>query len=255
MERLLRMKSGISKRFSMKGMTIITEVIFLAIIISLIFLVYSVASPMIYGMQVSSAFDQAKSMMLKLDDIVQDVASQTKGGRRTFPLTMGAGMLQVDEDKDTIKWVLDSDMMIVSPRSMQQVGNLRVGSNLDAHAYAGTLDGQPAYVLENQRLTVYIRRIGSSGSPQAYSTSDLLLGVYNKPMSAWLDLNRMEISIDKHPDSMSGTGYTELAQAGYNMPSGQVLAHINTSYAFLDNYTVSFTLESGADFLILEAGA
>lgn len=239
----------------MKGMNILTEVIFLAVIISLIFLVYAMASPIMYSMQVSGAFEQAKSMMLSLDDLIHEVASEGKGGRRSFHVTLGAGTTTLNESTDSISWALDTDAMIVSPRSMQQIGNLIVGSNLDTQAYEGSYSGQDAYVLENSILRVFVSKIGSEQSPQPYNTSELLLGVYNKKLLRWMPMERLEISIDNSLASMSGTGYTELATAGYNLPKGEVLAHISTPYTYLNNYTISFSLESEADFLIIEGAS
>jgi hypothetical protein len=236
-------------------MTIITEVLFAAIVISLIFIVYAMASPIIYSMQVSSAFDHSESFMLDLDNVIQQVASEGRGSRRSVYVSMGAGTVSLNETTDTIKWVLESDTALISPRSVQQVGNLLVGSNLDVMAHEGTYQGQGAYVLENQRLRVYLKKIGSATAPASYSTEDILLAVYNKNENKWMPLERLEISVDNNPDSMSGTGYTELVSEGYNLPRGQVLAHINTSYAFMQNYTISFTLESGADFVIIGAEA
>ena len=236
-----------------KGMSIITEVIFLAVIISLIFLVYSIAAPMIYTMQVSSAYEQGKTMMLELDEMIQDVADQRKGGRRSIFVTLGAGTTILDPLTDTMIWVLDTDAMVVSPRSMQQVGNLIIGSNLNAMAYEGNLSGTDAYILENQNMRAYIRKIGSPVSPTSYETKDLLLGVYNKKMYKWMPLDRLEISIDSSPDSMNGIGYTELVTEGYALPWGEVTAHINTSYKFQGNYSISFALESGADFITIGA--
>jgi hypothetical protein len=234
-----------------KGMTIIAEVVFLAIIITLIFLVYSIASPLLYSMQASSAFDQAKSMMLSFDEVIQDVASH--GGRRSFHVTLGSGTAALNESTDSILWHMDTETMVVSPRSMQSIGNLIVGSNLDVMAYEGSYSGTDAYVLENGILRVFIRKIGSEASPQQYHTSDLLMGVYNKNLLRWMPLERLEISVDRSQESMNGTGYTELAVQSYNLPRGEVLAHINTSYSLAHNYTVSFSLESGADFLTIAA--
>jgi hypothetical protein len=234
----------------MKGISISTEVIFLAIIVTMVFLVYSISSPVIYSMQATSMFEQTKSLMLELDDAIQDVASQGKGSRTTLSVTMGAGELVLDEDLDTLKWSMETDSEIVSPRSMQRIGNLVVGSNLDVRAYENQSLG--AYVLENQHLIVNLQKIGSEGSPQAYNTSEVLMGIYNKDLGRWLDMERLEISIDNSPDSMNGTGYTELAVGGNALSRGQVMAHMSSSYVFLNNYTVTFTLESGADFLIIE---
>lgn len=234
----------------MKGITIITEVIFLAIIISMIFLVYTMASPTIQSMQASSAFVSAKSFMVELDDLIQEVASGGKGGRRSLYATMGAGTLLLNESGDSIVWHLDTDFPILSPRSMQRIGSLIAGSNLDVMAYQGSYQGTDAYVLENQHLRVFIKKIDS---PTSYNTSELLMGVFNKKLSGWMPLTSLEISVDKNPNSTLGTGYTEFVSEGYTLPSGKVLAHINTTYPFMSNYTIAFTLESGADFLIVEA--
>ena len=50
----------------MKGISISTEVIFLAIVVTMVFLVYTMASPMIYTMQAASVFEQTKSFMLEM---------------------------------------------------------------------------------------------------------------------------------------------------------------------------------------------
>jgi len=235
----------------MKGVYVIsTEVIFLAVVVTLVFLVYTMAVPVISTMQASAVFDQSKSMMLKLDEAIQQVASQGKGSRTTVYVNLGAGELTVDDDLDVIKWSMQTDSPIVSPRSMQRFGNLIVGANLDVRAYEN--ESQNAYVLENQHLMVFFRRIGGPGNWTTYNTSNVLLGVYNKNLGKWMDLDRLEISIDGSPDSMNGTGYTELVDEGNALPRGQVVMHMNTPYVYLHNYSVTFTLESGADFFIIE---
>jgi hypothetical protein len=234
----------------MKGLGISTEIIFLAIIVTVVFLVYTMAAPVIYSMQAAAVFEQTKSFMLDIDEAVQDVASQGKGSRKTLHVTMGAGELELDDELDSIKWTLETKSMIVSPRSMQQIGNLMVGSNLDVRAYENQSLG--AYVLENQRLKVFLKKVGSESSQVAYNTSDILMDIYNKDIDMWLDLDRLEISVDNNQQSMSGTGYTEIVTPGNTLARGQVKAHIDTPYSFLNNYTVTFTLESGADFIIIE---
>ncbi len=234
----------------MKGISISTEVIFLAVIVTLVFLVYSMSAPVIYSMQAASIFEQTKSFMLELDDAIQSVASQGKGSRTSLYVTMGAGTLEMDDELDSIKWALETDSMVVSPRSMQQIGHLTIGSNLDVRAYENTTLG--LFVLENQHLKVHFSKIGNESSHQVYNTSDILTGIYNKDLDEWMDLERLEVSIDSNPDSMNGTGYTEIVVEGDTLPRGQVKAHMSTSYSFLNNYSVTFTLESGSDFLIIE---
>ena len=81
----------------MRGISLVTEVIFLAVVISLILLVYTMADPVLSSMQASSAFEQTKSFMLNLDEVIDEVSSQGKGSRRSIYLTMGAGMLTMNE--------------------------------------------------------------------------------------------------------------------------------------------------------------
>ena len=163
--------------------------------------------------------------------------------------------MTLNESTDSIVWHLATDNMILSPRSMQRIGNLIIGSNLDTKAYEGTFNGQPAYILENEYLRVYFNKTGSSSAPQMYNTSEILLGIYHKDIKQWMPMKSIEFSIDGSALSMNGTGYTELSPAGHNLPMASVIARINTSYSFQNNYTITFSLESGADFLIIESSA
>lgn len=232
-------------------MTIIAEVLFIAIAVVMVYLVYSMSAPVMSSMQASSSFEQTKSLMLDLDSAIQDTASQGRGSRSTLYLATGAGQLTLDDDHDVIKWTLATDADVISPRSMSKAGNLIVGSNLGAMAYENASAG--AYVLENERVLVHIRKIGSPSSPACYNTSDLLMGIYNKDLRMWMNLSRLEISIDNDPLSTNGTGYTKLSETGYALPRGEVSASINTSRTYIQNYTVVFSLEAGADFLTIEA--
>ncbi len=235
----------------MKGLSIISEVLFLAVVITLIFVVYSMSAPVVQTMQTSSVYEQTKSLMLDIDKSVRDIASQGKGSRTSLYVTSGAGAITLYEDKDLIKWELETGSMVVSPRSMQRIGNLVAGSNLDAMAYENGTEG--VYVLENARLIVHIKKVGSASAADAYNTSELLQGIYNKELSQWMDIDRLEISVDDNSTSMNGTGYTEIVEQGYSLPAAQVKAHMSSGYAYLPDYVVIFTLESGADFLTIEA--
>ena len=235
----------------MKAVSLISEAVFVAIAVVMVFLVYSMSAPVISSMQASSVFEQTKSLMLSMDDAIQDAAAQGRGSRSTLYVTTGAGELSLDEEHDTIKWTLPTDARIISPRSMSRAGNLIIGSDLSAMAYENETVG--SYALENERLIVHIRKVGSVSSPVYYNTSSLLMGVYSKDLGLWMNMSRLEISLDGDPSSMNGTGYTQLSEEGYALPRGEVLASISTSYEYVQNYTVTFSLEAGADFLTIEA--
>jgi hypothetical protein len=235
----------------MKGMAFISEAILLAVTVVMVFLVYTMSAPAIASMQASSTFEQTKSAMLSLDSAIQNAASQGKGSRSTLYVTSGAGVLELDSDRDMILWTLSTDANVVSKRSMSKAGNMVSGENLRAAAYENESEG--VYVLENDRLIVHILKVGSESSHAYYNTSDLLVGVYNKDLGSWMGLSRLDISLDGSPMSQNGTGYTQLSAEGYALPRGEVMAHMASGYEYMENYTIIFSLEAGADFITIEA--
>ncbi len=233
-----------------KGISLISAVIFIGLTISVIALVYQAGMPIVDKMQASAAIERTKNNFVKLDDIIQRVASEANGSRRTLSFKIDPGELVVDDANDIIYWIFETSAPVFSPRTASYYGNLAFGSNLETKAYEGDYSGIQSYILENKHLKVYIRKIGSSDNMQNYETSNILLGVYQKDLGKWMDA-ALEISIDDDISSISGTGYTKLEKPGSALPYGKVTAYM---YSSPINYFINFTLESGADFIKIEGG-
>ncbi len=233
-----------------RGMSLISGVIFLAITIAVTVLIYEAGMPAIQKMQAASVIEKMKDTFTELDKIIRKVASEGKYSKRTVYLRVDPGRLTVNETTDSIYWEVETDTPVISSGTSQRFGNVIIGANLEASAYEGTYEGTDAYILENEYLRVYIKKIGSSGSYASYSTSDILLAVYNKDTKNWLDLHSLQISIDNKVTSMSGNGYTAMLDSGYNLPYAAAFARMNSSYI---DYYINFTLTSGADFIEIEA--
>jgi len=232
-----------------KGISLISGVLFLAITITATVLVYELGMPIIKQMQAASTIDQMKAVFAELDQQIQQVASEGKGSKRTYYLRLDAGEFSVNSSKNTIEWEYEIDVEVISPRTAQWIGNTIIGSNLETKAYESTHDGTPCYVLENEHLKVYINRTGSASSHAQLSTSDLLIGIWQKDLSALLGLDSLNITLDNKASSQAGSAYTGIERLGDDLPYATVFAYMNTSY---DQYFINFTLESGADFLIIE---
>ncbi len=232
-----------------KGITLISGVLFLAITITATFIVYEAGMPVIKKMQAAAAVEKMKDVFSQLDEIIREVASEGRGSKRTIYFKVDPGKLVVNESNDFIYWELETDSKLLSPRTSKTFGNIVIGSNLNTYANETQFQGNDAYVLRNEHLAVYIKKIGSPNNYTSYTTRDLLLGMYNKDLSTWLDLENLEISIDNSINSVSGNGYTQLSSTGYNLPYATVTARMNSSYI---DYYIKFTLESGADFLEIE---
>jgi hypothetical protein len=232
----------------MKAVTMVSAVVFIAITISIMALVYQAGLPIIHRMQSSASMDRMTSAFSDLDGVIQQVASEGNGSRRIFDLDSGEGRLSLDPDNDEIAWQLNADSSVLRPRTGRYIGNVAAGSNIESSLHEGVHGGGPAYIMENARLRAYIRKIPAG---QAYSTGDLLLDIYQKDLGEWLPFDYLNISLDGEEASKSGTGRTEPERLGMNLHRAQVTAFMDSSYA---EYSVSFTLESGADFLVIESG-
>ena len=233
----------------MKAIALISAVIFIGLTLAVTVIVYNAGMPVVMRMQHAAAVEKMKGVFSETDRIIEDVASEGNGSKRTVNLRFDIGILTLNGSSDRLYWDFDSESLLVSPRTSVGFGNVVFGSKLETSAYEGTYGITQAYVLENEHIRACFRKIGSPSSPQAYGTSQLLLAVYQKDLGQWMPLQSLEISLDNDPGSEAGTGYTVLEQAGSDLPYATVSAYMASGYA---NYFINFTLESGADFLIIE---
>jgi archaellum component FlaF (FlaF/FlaG flagellin family) len=234
----------------MRAVTLISAILFIAITISVVAIVYQSGMPLIERMQQTAALGRMSEAFSEIDSLVRVVAHEGNSSRRVFDLRVSMGRFAIDAANDLILWQLSTKNTIIPPRTAEFFGNLIVGSNLGSSASEGDYQGTPAYVLENEHLRVYLRRIGSPESHQDYDTADVLLAVYQKDSDQWLPLEALEISVDDDPSSSSGSGYTLLERSGDILPYGRVNAYMDSAWG---KYYINITLESGADFLQIEA--
>jgi hypothetical protein len=228
-----------------KAISILSAVIFVGFTISMIAIVYQTGMPIIERMQSSAAVENIKSSFIELDERIQRAASEANGSKRTLSFRIEPGDLVVDDVNDLVYWVLDTEAPVYSPRTATYYGSMSFGSNLETNTYEENYMGTDSYVLENDHLKVYIKKLGSSTSMVSYETGELLVAIYQKDQDQWMN-GKLEIMVDSN--SLSGTGYTELRKEGKLLPYGEVVAYMDS----VTNYFINFTLESGADFITIE---
>jgi hypothetical protein len=233
----------------MKAVALVSAIVFLAITISAIGLIYTTGMPIIERMQEAAAVEGMKNSFVELDKIIQRVASEGNGSRRIVDMEIDVGRMAVDSSQDSVLWGLETENNIVSARSAQNMGNLVFGSNLETSVTEASYGGNDAYRIENEHLIMYVGDIGSPEGPVAYSTEDLVMGIFLKDSSEWAPLDYVSISLDGEVSSMTGSGYTIPRLLGPNQPYGEIKAFMNSSYA---DYVITITLESGADFITIE---
>jgi hypothetical protein len=233
----------------MNGMSLISGVLFMAFMIAATAIVYWAAAPSMSKMQCAIAMDKMKASFASLDGVIQTVASEGEGSRRSVSLNVEEGEIHIDGDNDTIYWEYECNSQTISPRTMQTFGNVMFGSNMNSKAYEGVCSGTQAYVIENEHLKACFGKIGSEANATRYNMSGVLLSVYQKDAGQYMPIERLEITLDNNVSSATGVGYTRLSREGSNLPLGEVTAHMESDYGI--NYDVEFTLESGEDFLTI----
>jgi len=233
----------------MKAIALISAVIFIGLTLAVAVIVYNAGMPVVLRMQHAAAVEKMKGVFSEMDKMIEDVASEGNGSKRTVDLRFDIGTFSVNGSSDNLRWDFDSETIIASPRTSTAFGNVVFGSKLDTSAYEGDYLGTQALILENEHIRAYFRKIGSPSSPQAYSTNQLLLAVYQKDLNQWMPFQSLDIGLDNSGSSKTGIGYTILEQAGTDLPYATVSAYMSSSYA---NYFLNFTLESGEDFFTIE---
>ncbi|MBU0953717.1 MAG: hypothetical protein KKA90_04870 [Nanoarchaeota archaeon] len=233
-----------------QGISLISGVLFLAITITATIIVIQAAIPLVEKLQATAAIEKMKGTFAELDQVIRDVAAQGNGSRRTVSLLVDPGELVVNNTLNLILWTFETKADVITPRTAQRFGNLIIGANLETSLNETTLWGNTTYRIENEHLIVYINKTGNRSSPVTLYTDQLLLAIYNKDTTDWLqNPGFFKVSIDNSPNSVSGLGYTIAVENGSYLPFGQVNAIVNSTYL---NYTIKFILESGADFITIE---
>jgi len=233
----------------LRGISLISGVLFLAFIIAATAIVYMSGMPIVKNLQCAATVEKMKSSFIELDSVVQEVSSEGRGSKRILTVNVDEGRLYVDGGNDTIYWTYECNAPIISPRTSRTYGNVVVGTNMETSALEGQCKGQTAFILENEYLKVCLKKIGSPDNFTSYNMSQILIGIYQKDLGRWLGLERLEITLDNNQTSSVGNGYTKLERSGYHLPYGEVTAYMESNYGM--NYEIKFILESGEDFLII----
>lgn len=233
----------------MRAVTLISTVIFIALSMTVIAVLLYTALPVIGKMQTAAITQQAKGIIAKMSAVIDEVASEGSGSRRVMYIDLKGGRIEMNASRDSIYWKMDSDVELISPRTAQDIGNLRFGNNLETNAIEGEYDGKPVWIIENQHIKVYVQRIGNATHHQNISTSEILLAVFQKDTGEELK-DFFEVIVNDDPDTAEGIGWTEIERVGYDLPYARVRAHVHNEIS----YWFDVILESGADFLIIEGG-
>ncbi|WEL19822.1 hypothetical protein [Candidatus Nanohalococcus occultus] len=240
----------------MKGASqIITAALYVGISVAAVTTAVTVGQPAIENMRDASAISRSQDFMQRLDSNIQQVAAEGQGSSRTLTVQLDRGTVLFNEEANALIYRLESDAQVISPQSSRRTGNVVLSSNANVNVYnvsqgsenapAG-YTGPPCYMMENEHIRACIKKTGSPTNTTDINSSELLTHYEFKDQDKTFDGN-FSVMLNGVPETGSGGGYTQVDRYGQFIGTGQVKAHVSSSYGF--TYDIIFQLPTGADFL------
>lgn len=227
----------------MKGVSpLIAGIIYTLIVLVAITITLSFVLPEIEKMKDRVAFENAKSMMRKLDEAIREVVSEGTYSSRIVTISLDRGNLIVYNGTGKIEYRLESTADIVSPGVERKLGNIIIAGGDDVTVEEK--DGK--IIMRNSYLEVNFTRLGNTSYYVPVNVSRVIESVKLLRENTTI---YPEMSI-KLADIDSGNGYVVPVQTGEKLAKGEVVVHIVHNKLSFDIY---FILKSYADFLIIEA--
>lgn len=220
---------------------LLSGVLYTGIIIVSIIIAISVLGPIIDQMKDRAAFEEAKSFMIQLDKAIQAVAKEGKYSTRIITLDFSRGKYIVDNDTNSIEYVLETEAKLVSPGTEKKVGNLIISSGRDVNVE----DLGNVIRMSNSYLSVNFTKLGNETNFVPVNLSEIISGIKLVKENVVLSPK----TVIKFAEIEKGNGYVKAEETGERLPIGKVIAHVETSSISFD---VIFTLRSYSDFISVE---
>lgn len=221
---------------------ILSGVLYTGIILVAIIIAINILDPVIEKMKDSAAFEEAKSFMAQLDKVIQTVAKEGKYSTRVITLDFSRGKYIIDNETNSIEYVLETEAKLVSPGTMKKMGNVIITSGRDVKVE----DLGNIIRMSNSYLVINFTKLGNETNFVPVNLSKIISEIKvvreNVVFSPEVVIKFNEIE--------NGKGYVKAEQTGEALPFGRVIAHIESSGITFD---IIFTLKSYSDFIIIEA--
>lgn len=214
-------------------------------------LTLTIGMPAINRAKEASIINEALQNMNVIDNTIQEVASEGTGSLRSLQMKVSGGEYKVNQKANSVDFTYTMKYGLLQPGTFTKEGNLLMMSGVNAKASIYDLDGDGSneLVLENEILRVGILSNGTSSNQVPINTKNIIKMLNIKESGINVTLTDSSVTLDDFADSSSGTGYTELVTPGDNLSKAEAIVHMNTSTM---SYDIVYTLQSGADFLIVK---
>ncbi len=227
-----------------------TALIILLLIIS-ISLAVGIGKEVIERVREANVVNEAIQNMKLLDNSIRKTAMEGIGNMKKISIKVSDGIYRVDEKTNSIEFIFPVKYGIIEPGTYVKENNLILACGANSKAYEEDLDydGENELVLENEILKVGIQKVGSKDDFRPIDTKNNIKIMIFKENNATVIPEDSSIILDDFPETSYGYGYSKLLREGYHLPKAEALVHISSELA---EYDIIYTLQSGADYLMVK---
>jgi len=205
----------------------------------------SIGRPIIDGTVKTADIKNAQDDLQTIDDYIRNVVREGKDAVRIFKFSSPKDFKSVPGE-DAIQFSSLSSIQIVEYFTRSISGNIVFISGNDVNCVQkdGNGDDVDDLVAENSRITAVFKKV-SSGT---LKTDLLITRLVDKTNNVTVFIGNSSVVINEDYSTATGTGYTEISNAGTNLPVCQIHAFVNSTL----DYDIYYKLYAGADFIVME---
>ena len=220
----------------------ISAVLYILVTALIMVIILEALTPVVENLKDKSVFVRTRDTFLSLNQYIKEVSLEGQGSQRIVPIEITKGELSVQDNE--IKWKMPTEAAILEPRATVELGNLLVVANGDVDAY----EQNGTFVLTNTNTFFRFNKFGSATNFSNFTSSRIInQSAYKRGSS----LTNVSAGFDFFITEEDKTffGYSILPKKGADLGEAKVLVHVNST---VHEYDLIFTLESQADYLLVE---
>jgi len=235
-----------------KGISpMIATVLVILLIFVAVGIVLLIGIPAIERAKESAVLNEAMQNMKAIGNTIKEVASEGIGSLRSLQMKLTDGEYKVNEKANSVDFTyfIKSGIIQLGTFIKEDSVILSCGANAKASEYDLDADGSNDLVLENEILRIGILKNGTQTNYVFINTGEVIKILNFKETNINVTPSDTSIILDDYIESSYGTGYSELVKEDENLAKAEAVVHMNTTFV---NYDILFTLQSGADFVIVK---
>lgn len=220
------------KRIHKQGAIWISAVLYLLISVLIMVIILQIGVPVIESMQDRSVVQDTQNQFQQLDTMIQTVARQEVGSRRTLPLELQEGEAVFNEDQMT--WYMEHDRELLDQDVILSRGNMVVSGGMDVSAY----EYNDSYILENSFIRINFSKCDHTNN--CTELGEIINSVQSVRDESLVADNDYQVYIGD-TTLFEGPGHSRLVTKGNTLAEGILEYHLDDPSVVLTFRLISYT--------------